>query len=331
MKNGVRVIAIVAVGLLFGSWGFLVHRTTTQLAIYQLPAQLQPFFHRNAEVLVQKSVRPDQRRNYDSTEAPKHFIDLELFGDSAAWKMPYAWNDAIAAYTKDSLEKYGYVPYWIVVVQQRLTEAFRNGKPDSVLYYASDLAHYIGDANVPLHTSVNYDGQLTNQRGLHALWETTVPELELSGYNLYARHRAKYIRNKEEAIWTAIRRAYALLPKVFLLEREASDGFTDSTKFRLQIRNGRESRTFTTAFATAYGKKLAPMVNDQLLHSARMIADFWYTAWVDAGKPDLDLKTPYTKADRAVAKREFKSYKRNQLLLDTLLIARKRLAEKGDD
>jgi hypothetical protein len=333
MKKSAIVIALAAVSFVFCSWGFLVHRTTTQLAVYQLPKRLQPFFYPAAEALVKASVRPDQRRSFDSAEAPKHFIDLEMYGDSAAWNMPLNWNEAVAKYTQDSLKKYGYVPYWIITMQEKLTAAFRAGKKDSVLYYAADLAHYIGDAHVPLHTSVNYDGQLTAQKGLHSLWESTVPELELSNYNLYGRHRAKYIRNKEEAVWNAVRTAHQLLPQVFLQEREASKGFTDSTKFRLQTRNGRQSRTFTSAFARAYGKNLGNTVNQQLLRTSRMIADFWYTAWVDAGKPDVKnfLKTPYTKEEKQGFKNEFKSYKNNNLLRDSLLIARKRLADKNDD
>src|SRR5215218_1784060 len=150
-----------AIGLLFMallcSWGFLVHRTTIQLAIYQLPKSLQPLFYQSKSDLVKTSVRPDQRRSSDSTEASKHFIDLEMYGDSAAWRMPRHWDEAVAQYTKDTLHKYGYLPYWIVTMQEKLTNAFRNNKSDSVLFYAADLAHYLGDANVPLHTSVNYD------------------------------------------------------------------------------------------------------------------------------------------------------------------------------
>jgi len=46
--------------LSFGSWAFLIHRTVNQLAIYQMPKQMQPFFYENIDYLVQHSVRPDQ-------------------------------------------------------------------------------------------------------------------------------------------------------------------------------------------------------------------------------------------------------------------------------
>jgi hypothetical protein len=38
------------------------------------------------------------------------------------------------------------------------------------------LGHYIGDAHVPLHTTSNYNGQKTNQHGIHGLWESRIPE-----------------------------------------------------------------------------------------------------------------------------------------------------------
>ena len=51
--------------------------------------------------------------------------------------------------------------------------------------YAVDLAHYISDLHVPLHTSGNYDGKQTAQNGIHALWETQLPEAFMANYNLF--------------------------------------------------------------------------------------------------------------------------------------------------
>ena len=327
--NKLKTVGLVALGALLitaaSSWGFLVHRTATQLAIYHLPKNLQSFFWENKGYVVKYSVRPDQRRNDDKTEGPKHFIDLEPFGDSAAYKMPVDWNAAVAKYTQDSLEKYGYVPYWVINMQDKLTNAFRKGERDSILFYATDLAHYIEDAHVPLHTSVNHDGQLTGQKGLHSLWESMIPEIELTNYNLYSRHKATYVKNPEETIWNAVRGAHALLPELFAEEKEASKNFTDSTKFRVQLRNGRESKSFTSAFTKAYSEHLGKTVNQQLLRSADLVADFWYTAWVNAGKPDVKalLKNgSLSKEEKKEWKKEQKAFKKNALLKDNLLMAK---------
>lgn len=329
----VGIIGFAAI-ILLSSWGFLVHRTVNQLAVYQLPKSMQTFFYLQMDYVVKHSVRPDERRNTDQTEAPKHFIDAEAYGgDSALWQMPTEWNAAVARYTKDTLEKYGYVPYWVMVMKERLTEAFRQKNKDSILFYAADLGHYVGDAHVPLHTTLNYDGQLTGQRGMHSLWESTIPELHLKEYKLYNRYRAKYLADPETTIWNVVRTSYTLLDDLLQEEREASKGFADSVKYNIQMRNGRESKRYSAAFARAYAARLDNTVNQRLLHSANRIADFWYTCWVDGGKPDLNqlLGTPPTKAQKRKLKEEWKLYKKNQLLQNNLLIARKSAATPGDE
>lgn len=320
------LVSLLAVAVCFActSWGFLVHRTVTQLAVYQLPAEMQPFFHQQLDYLVRHSVRPDQRRSTDKTEDTKHFIDLEGYGADAANNMPLAWNAAVARYTRDTLLKYGYVPYWVVEMKNRLTTAFRSGNRDSVLFYATDMAHYIEDAHVPLHTTLNYDGQLTNQKGLHSLWESTVPELMMADLNWKAKKKARYLKDPAKAIWNTVRQSFKLVPDVLRIEREVSAGFVDSTKYRTQLRNGREVRSYSTAFARAYGKRIQATVNKQALRSADLVADFWYTAWVDAGRPDLSaaMTKKWATADAEKLANETKAYRKNALLKNGWLLSK---------
>lgn len=324
MRN-IRIYGIIGLLWVFTtSWGFLVHRTTNQLAVYELPKNLREFFYVNMDYVVRHSVRPDLRRNEDSTEDTKHFIDFEAFGDSAAWKMPMKWEQAVRLYSKDSLLKYGYVPYHIMTMKDRLTSAFKRKLKDSILFYAADLAHYIGDAHVPLHTTLNYDGQLTNQKGLHSLWESMIPEIELDQFDLSTKHGAKYLKNPEREVWKAVRNAHQLVPDIFRLETETSKNFNDSTKYRVQIRRGREVRTYTTEFAKAYSKRLHPTINRQLLKSAALIADFWYTCWVDSGKPNPIqlLNSPPTDKQILSLKKECKAFHANTLIKEKLLISK---------
>ncbi len=324
MKNKIRGLILFTIVIVTTGWGFLVHKTVHQLAVYELPTDIRPFFYQNMESLVANAPRPDTRRNTDSTEAPKHFIDLEMFGEKAATKMPLDWEAATEKYSKDSLLKYGYVPYHIVYMKEKLTEAFKSRKKDSILFYATDLAHYIGDANVPLHTSVNYDGQLTNQKGLHSLWESMIPELEIGSYELYSSHKASYLKNPSKAIWVAIRRSAKLVPQMLATELEVSKGFTETQKFRTQLRRGRETKSYTTEFAKAYAAALGNTIHNQLINSANLISDFWYTSWVDAGKPNLSAITPGWTADsQAKLDIELKAFKEKTLLENKLLLSKK--------
>ena len=270
------------------------------------------------------------RRNQDSSEATKHFIDLEMYGEKAATSMPVDWNAAVKKYSRDSLLKYGYVPYHVIYMKGKLTQAFRSKNKDSILFYAADMGHYIADANVPLHTTVNYDGQLTNQKGLHSLWES-IPELEIGNYKLYSSHRAIYLKDPSAAIWTAVRRSALLVPEMLLKEKEVSKGFTDAQKFRIQMRRGRESKSYTTEFARAYAASLGSTINDQLRNSADLIADFWYTSWVDAGKPDLSgLSSEWTAEKKAKLDTDLKAFHENKLIESKLLISQKGNTREGE-
>ena len=324
-KRALYISGLLLVLMVSGSWGFLAHRTINQLAVYELPKDLSCFYYDNLEYLVKNAPRPDVRRNTDSSEANKHFIDLEPFGDSAAWKMPMNWDDAVRLHSKDTLLKYGYLPYLIIKMKDSLTDAFRNKNKERILFYTADLGHYIGDAHVPLHTSINYDGQLTNQRGLHSLWESMIPEIELNSYDLSSRHKAKYLNDPKSALWGAIRKSFSLLTDVFGQEIAATSGFSDSTKFRIQNRRGRDVKSYTTEFAKAYSARLGKSINQQLVSSADMLADFVYTCWVDAGKPDMDslLSADFKKEKKKQLKKETKAFKNNQLIGDSLLLSRK--------
>lgn len=317
-------ILIVGIGVMLTSWGFLAHKTIHQLAVYELPDEMMPVFYPGMESLVSNATRPDMRRNQDSMEATRHFIDFEMYGEQAATKMPMSWKRAVRKYTKDSLLEYGYLPYHVSYMTGRLTQAFRSGNRDSILFYAADIGHYIADAHVPLHTTVNYDGQLTDQKGIHSLWESMIPELEISNYNLYSTHKATYLKQPAQAIWKVLRKATSLVPDMLQKEKEVSKSFTDQEKFRVQIRRGRESKSYTTAFAKAYAAALAPSINDQLRNSADLIADFWYTSWVDAGKPDLNvIATGWTAEAKQQLEKELEAFRENKLLENKWLLSKK--------
>ncbi len=307
------------------SWGFLAHKTIHQLAIYSLPKKLQLFFFKNMDYLIYNSVRPDVRRKDDPAEATKHFIDLDaaVFGKNPLDSMPPKWDDAVKKYSEDTLRKYGTVPWEVIRLQEKLTNAFRNKLKDSILYYSADLGHYIADAHVPLHTTVNYDGQLTNQRGLHSLWESTVPEMNIESYNLFQNHKAKYIKNPLAEIWVKIAESNAMLEKVLADEILASEGFTEDRKFKRSERFGAIRKNYSGEFAKAYAQRLGNTVNDRMLEATRTVANFWFTAWVDAGCPDLSDLTNITDEDKDKLKVEKQTWKHNELISKGLLQSRK--------
>ncbi len=313
------------------SWGYLVHRTVNQLAIYVLPTDMAPFFYENMDYLVKESVAADQRRNRDPKEAGRHIINFEAYDKDqlGAWKMPFSYEAALKKYGRDSLGRFGYLPYQVVMTQQRLTAAFKAWDRDSILFHAADLAHYISDAHVPLHTTSNYDGQLTSQEGLHALWESMLPELYLDQYQLYTKYKVTYIKNPAQAIWDALRSSHILVNDVLRIERLVAKDFPGDSKYRVQVRKGKTVKTYNTAFARAFHQRMGKTVNMQLLLSVNLVADFWYTAWVDAGEPSLEVIMDKKAPKRTRLKAEKAAHKNNTLIKNGYLLSRAKAGQQS--
>jgi hypothetical protein len=178
-------IVLVGAGLMFSSWGFFAHRKINQLAVYTLPSSMASFYKKNIQYLSEAAVNPDRRRYAVPEEAPRHYIDLDDYGDSAVYKLPRYWSDAVKQFGEDSLQARGIVPWHIYRMYFQLKDAFLLKDPDKILRVSADLGHYVADAHVPLHTTKNYDGQLTGQTGIHGFWESRLPELYFEEYDFF--------------------------------------------------------------------------------------------------------------------------------------------------
>ncbi len=269
------------------SWGFFAHQKINRIAVFSLPQEMIGFYKHHISFITEKAVNPDMRRYVIEDEAPRHYIDLDVYGDSAVFKLPRYWREAVKKYGEDSLKAYGIVPWHISAVKHWLTQAFLNQDADAILRLSADLGHYVGDANVPLHTTENYNGQLTGQYGIHGFWESRLPELFFEEYDLFV-GKAAYEANPQFRAWEAVKGAHLALDSVLLFEKKLSEKFNESKKYSFEERGQRLVRVYSYDFSRSYHRKLNGMVERQLRKAIKMTADLWYTAWVDGGQPDLD-------------------------------------------
>jgi hypothetical protein len=169
----------------------------------------------------------------------------------------------------------------------RLTDAFKEKNQVRILKLSAEIGHYIADAHVPLHANSNHNGQLTDQKGIHGFWESRVPELLADKQWDFFIGKAEYIKNPGDFIWKRVLESAAASDSVLLFEKELSQIFSPDQKFAFEERNGVTIRQYSSAFSIAFDKKLNGMVERRMRQSIYAIASFWYTAWVNAGQPDL--------------------------------------------
>jgi hypothetical protein len=294
-------------------WGFYAHRQINRLAVFTLPLEMIGFYKKNINYITEASVNPDKRRFAVVDEAPRHYVDIDHFGDSAIHTMPRFWKEAVAQYGEDTLKAYGILPWHINVMYYRLKDAFMIRDPSRILSLSADLGHYIADAHVPLHTTENYNGQLTGQEGIHAFWESRLPELFSTQYDFFV-GRASHLSNPQLAAWGAIERSSQQLDSVLMLEKELTAKFGDR-KYSFETKGKQTVKVYSVEFSKAYHDALSGMVQRQMRGAIKMIGDFWYTAWVDAGQPDLKMLINYTPSEEELAarKKELEELKNQQV------------------
>lgn len=283
-------LSTAGVVLGWGSWG---HQHINRGAVLSLPKNPGAFFFNHIDFLTIEADVPDLRKYTinDKAEFPRHFIDLENYGNLAD-SLPRTMAELKKKYDEKALQQNGILPWYIQEMMEKLTKAMKDKRKTEILFLAADLGHYLGDAHMPLHTSVNHNGQLTGQQGIHAFFEAQLPELFGRNYRLHTRE-AKYIPDVEKETWNIILHSFRLADTVLKTEsalKQTTGGteiyVTDSTGNPKKNKFNQPVHAY--AYAQKYHEALKGMVERQLRAAVIETADFWYTAWVNADRPDLE-------------------------------------------
>jgi hypothetical protein len=267
------------------SWGFYSHRLINRHAVFCLPSGMVGFYKKHIEYLTEHSIDPDKISRVDPDEAPRHYIDMEHFGDPD--EIPLYWKQAVQKYGEDSLKSFGVLPWHISTMLFRLTEAFKDQDPFRIILLSARLGHYVADATMPLHTTRYYNGRTPEQRGIHAFWETRIPELYASQFEFFV-GRAAYIENGQIKAWELIRATHAQVDTVYMVYDGLMKTFKADRIYLYDTRGTVTKRNYSREFAEAFEKQSDRMIERNMKLAVLSVASFWYTAWVNAGQPDLD-------------------------------------------
>ena len=281
------VVAAVAVALLalqagVSAWGMDVHRLITKRAIEGLPSELKAFYLAKADFIVEHSVDPDLWRTAElstrfGNEDPNHFLDYDGFNEPAPFKgVPRDWDAVVQKYGADLANKNGRLPWRAEEMFGKLTAAFKDLErggfaADNIRYLSAVMAHYVEDGHQPFHAVTNYDGQLTNQRGIHGRFETDL-----------------VLRNKATLKLTPV-----VIKPIVDIKTFFFDTLLDSQSMAADIlaadKKAAETREF---YDDAYFADLAKngaltIAEKRFSDAASGVASVWMAAWEKAGKPKM--------------------------------------------
>lgn len=222
---------------------------------------------------------------YISSQVPYRFYEFE-------WSEEYLdsiTSESVSFSLQDTMLQHGVVPYQVPLLYRRLVKAMTDHETSLILRLAADLGHYIADAHVPLHTTSNYDGQLTDQTGLHAFWESRIPELFAEKEYDFLVGKAEYIRDLPAFMWQTVDDSYALVDSVLGIEKRLSQTYPADRQYCFEDRLQQTVRVPCPEYAALYQMEMQGMVEKRMQDAILAIGSVWYSAWVDAGQPDLQL------------------------------------------
>src|ERR1044071_721971 len=141
MKRPILFIFLFSISLQSFCWGFYGHKRINYYAVFLLPPEMMQLYKPNIDFLTEHAVDPDMRRYAIAQEGPRHYIDIDHYGEYPYADLPRKWNDAVAKYSEDTLNKYGIVPWWLQTMLHRLTEAFKEKNQSRILKLSAEIGH----------------------------------------------------------------------------------------------------------------------------------------------------------------------------------------------
>jgi hypothetical protein len=318
-KPTMLLLTAVAISFLSLSWGIVGHERINKAAVMALPKPMQIFFYNHIDFITQESTVPDLRKYIlqDRAENPRHYFDMENFGSVDSF--PKTMAEAKKKYDEKFLSKNGTLPWHIQDMMAKLTTAFKEKRKSEILFIAADLGHYIADAHMPLHTSDNHDGQKTDQKGIHSLWESRLPELFVKNYK-FTVAPAQYYENVDKATWDMINNTHSLVAPLLLADKGLRTSLAVNEIFVTDdqgaiVKNKYNGVKYTDEYAGQFHTALNGMVESQMKKAVTATASFWYTAWVNAGKPDLSKMDTQVLTNRnsKALKNDIKLFKKGDL------------------
>jgi len=275
MKKHLTILTVILNIILITnvySWGDKGHRLITEKSFAFLPADMQKFINLRDSV-VYHCTDPDKRKDRDRTEGPKHYIDLDYYPHFLEGRTILTLDSITAVYGDSLAHELGYLPWATYNTYLKLIDAFKSGNRDSITFYASDLAHYVADGFQPMHACLNYDGQLTNQKGLHSRYEIKMVDRhldELKNENIKA--QSSLLTNIPGRIFD-----YITGSSIYSSIIVEADRFSTASGFYYNEDKFFDLLWFRTKYVTI----------QQMNSSALELASLFFTAWVNAGQPEL--------------------------------------------
>lgn len=269
------ILVILAISFLFVGWGKVGHSIINYNTILTALPEMS-FFSTWAQQLADHGSDADNRKSADPNEAPKHYIDIDNYSEFVQnGFISQDFDSVVASHGYSFVIDQGILPWAILSAADSLRKAFEKNDMSSAVLIAADLGHYIGDSHMPLHITKNYNGQYTNQSGVHSRYESNLigkyqSEISYTGDSL------KYIENLPSYVFSMIYDNYSYVDSVLQADT-AAKLFAGNTSDDIYYKKFWElSKNFTIHLFKNASYRLTCVIYTEWINAQNNISDVKY-------------------------------------------------------
>ena len=266
------VVCLLAAAQPLPAWEGTAHRLITNKAIETLPFPLRAFFENNRRTLLLLSADSSQWGESAPT-LDAGYIRLDRYGRYPFAELPRDYNQAVRKFKRETVTTNGTLPWSIGNYSLRLEEAFRNQQWDDVKLYAAILARYVAEAHDSFNTTDNFTGGQSNQFGVDSRYGASL----VGRYQLFFIIRPGVAYKSDDPTAHAfgmVMQAHTWVDNILLADAQARTGKIDYND------------EYYDAFYDAVGAVLVRQLTD----ASQNVGAYWYTAWLNAGRPPLPAR-----------------------------------------
>jgi len=265
-KKGIFVTIVLA-SFIFLGWGYIGHQIINYNTILSALPEME-FFETWADSLKAHASDADQRKSWDPNEAPKHYIDIDNYPEFiATGRIPQDFDSLVAIYGYSFVLDQGILPWAILATADSLKTLFEMNDMHQAMLVAADLGHYIGDSHMPLHITRNYNGQYTNQYGVHSRYESTLIQ-NYQSQIVYDGDTLQYIDNLSDYVFNMLYDNYQYVDSVL---------YADSVAYAYANHN------YNSTYYTKFWEIAKDYTIGLFKKASYRLTCVIYTEWVNAG------------------------------------------------
>lgn len=281
------IISAITALVILGSWGNRGHTMISFRTNLSFNEEMNHFsdwvFY-----LSEHASDADKRKRDDPEEGPKHYIDIDnydMFLDQG--RIPTTLDSCITAYGEQFVEDNGYLPWATLAMYDSVVSCLGRGDWTNAKKYGADLGHYVADGHMPMHLTRNYDGQFTNNKGIHARYEIGMIDRYHDQIS-YSGTPAAEIGNVTQYIFGYLYSNYEYMDSILIADDYAKE---------------MASGTTSELYYTALWERTEHMTNQLFSEASHALAELLYTAWIEAGRPSASGEvTGSEDVEKALAK-----------------------------